>query len=147
MTTDLARITDFPNPNDISVVSTEPCVEQAIRSIDSTSVITAKLPFPNCLPPELLAIIFLEYVQQSSLCTTMVPSWVTVSYVCQYWRNVALGCANLWTRLFFVSPEWMDELLKRSKAAPLFIQVDFSSLLFPLIVLQGVRFSDCVELN
>ena len=54
-----------------------------------------------------------------------VPPWVNVSYVCWYWRSVALNCANLWTRLFFLPLEWMDELLRRSKTAPLVVRIDF----------------------
>ena len=50
-----------------------------------------------------------------------IPRWVDVSYVCRYWRNVALGCARLWACLFFVSPEWIDEQLRRSKTAPLIV--------------------------
>ena len=75
-----------------------------------------------------MATIFLEYKQQYegfSYFATRVPPWVNVSYICQYWRSVALNCANLWTHLFFVSSQWMDELLRRSKMAPLIIRIDF----------------------
>ena len=80
------------------------------------------------LPPELLGAIFLECAKayREPSISTQVPPWVAVSYVCQYWRDVALDYANLWTRLFFVSCQWMEELLRRSKSAPLIIHVDFS---------------------
>ena len=47
------------------------------------------------------------------------PSWVNVSYVCRHWRNIALGYPTLWSYLFVVSPRWTEELLSRSKQAPL----------------------------
>ena len=78
------------------------------------------------LPPEVLFPIFLDYAR--SLCRegdltyrNIVPYWINVSYVCRYWRDVALECAQLWAHLFFVSSPWMDELLKRSKTSPLTI--------------------------
>ena len=52
-----------------------------------------------------------------------VPRWVAVSYVCRYWRNVAHGCARLWAYPFFVSPEWIDEQLRRSKTVPLIVRI------------------------
>ena len=128
MTTDLLSSVDISKLNDTSATDTEACDEQVIRSIDKITGIAFKRPLMICLPFELLGIIFLEYAQQFSLWTTRVPPWVAVSYVCRHWRNAALGCASLWARLFFVSPEWMDELLVRSKAAPLFIHVDFARL-------------------
>ena len=91
-------------------------------------------PSPVCrLPPELLSSIFLQYTQQwhcecRSTSTAEIPRWVDISYVCRYWRNVALNCSSLWTRLFFVSPRWMDELLQRSKTASLIIHADISYL-------------------
>ncbi|KAF8138885.1 hypothetical protein EV363DRAFT_1315068 [Boletus edulis] len=47
------------------------------------------------------------------------PTWVNVSYVSRRWRHVALNCATLWTYLFITSPRWTEELLVRSKQAPL----------------------------
>ena len=120
MATDLFGVVDTPKSNDASVTNTEAC-----GGIDKTTAMALRRPSPNRLPFELLAIIFLEYAQLLPLWTTRVPLWVAVSYVCRHWRNAALGCASLWARLFFVSLEWMDELLVRSKAAPLFIYVNF----------------------
>ena len=39
---------------------------------------------------------------------------------------MTLACANLWAHLFLVSPEWTDELLRRSKTVPLVVRIDFS---------------------
>ena len=126
MTPNLLRVADFPNFNGISVTSREAFNEQATGIVPSPSPDRSN---PCCLPPELLAAIFLEYMQRceelSIYATSWVPPWVNVSYVCRYWRSVALNCANLWRHLFFVSSEWMDELLRRSKTAPLIIRIDF----------------------
>ena len=131
MTPNLLRVTDFPNFNGISVTNREAFNEQATSGIDKVTGIVPSLS-PECsnpchLPPELLAAIFLEYMQRyrGSLFYARVPPWVDVSYICRHWHSVALNCANLWTHLFFVSSKWMDELLRRLKTAPLIIHIDF----------------------
>jgi len=100
--------------------------------VASTRSQELSLPGPHSipcrLPPELLTAIFLHYVQQYErfpFYTTGVLPWVNISYVCRYWRSVALNCANLWSHLFFASSEWMDGLLRRSKTVPLIIHIDF----------------------
>ena len=93
-------------------------------AIDSTSSFERSIAFR--LPPELLAAIFLECAQSyrdDFAYETEVPRWVAVSYVCQYWRSVALDCARLWAYPFFVSPEWIDEQLGRSKTVPLIVHI------------------------
>ena len=78
------------------------------------------------LPPELLATIFVhcarDYYDHHQNTDTFVPSWVNVSYVCRHWRSVALGCPTLWAHHFVVSPRWTEELLVRSRQAPLRIR-------------------------
>ena len=76
------------------------------------------------LPTETLQAIFIHgaydyYSKDNGFSIWTPPSWVNVSYVCRHWRNVALNCPTLWTFLFAVSPRWMEELLSRSKRAPL----------------------------
>jgi len=133
---------DLLSVNDISTISTEDRGEHArihrinnetTRIILSPSMVHSCKqisPSPICrLPPELLSSIFLQYTWQwhreyRSTSTAEIPHWVDVSYVCQYWRNVALNCTELWTHLFFVSSRWMDELLRRSKTAPLIIHAN-----------------------
>ncbi|RPD66697.1 hypothetical protein L226DRAFT_529106 [Lentinus tigrinus ALCF2SS1-7] len=49
-------------------------------------------------------------------------SWTTVAHVCRYWREVALGCAQLWTTIVLderVSPQFTKLLLERSRGLPL----------------------------
>ena len=76
------------------------------------------------LPTEILEDIFIHYArdyhtENNGRPMQSVPDWVNVSYVCRYWRSVALNCPPLWTYLFMISPRWTDELLARSKQAPL----------------------------
>ena len=127
---DLSKIADTSNLNCISITP------GSSRPSTATSYLLEP-SFAFCLPPELLAAIFLEYVQSyRHVCySTEVPPWVAVSYVCRYWRDVALDCADLWTYLFFVSSKWTDELLRRSKTAPLTVHIDLS--LFPITDLDS----------
>ena len=135
-TSDLSGVPDTLNFNYMSMMSRS---EWAISCTDgSTSVSSLPLEpsFAFRLPPELLAAIFLQYAQsykdslEGTRCyyRTRVPRWVVVSYVCQYWRNVALGCADLWANLFFVTPRWTDELFRRSKPVPLTVHFNCSEL-------------------
>jgi F-box-like len=50
--------------------------------------------------------------------------WIAVTHVCRYWRSVALGCADLWRRLFFFNPDVTKEMIRRSQAANLEVIVD-----------------------
>lgn len=79
------------------------------------------------LPPEILASIFTHCArihQQNRYPGYRVPDWVNVSHVCRHWRDVALNCSTLWSFLFVSSQRWTDELLARSKTAPLKVLVD-----------------------
>ena len=101
----------------------------------SVSSLPLERSFVSRLPPELLAAIFLEYAQSYDPLQDVVwyhkmrvSPWVAVSYVCRYWRNVALGCANIWANIFFVTPRWTDELFRRSNPIPLTIHFNCSEL-------------------
>ncbi|KAF8555400.1 hypothetical protein OG21DRAFT_1496349 [Imleria badia] len=90
---------------------------------------TSSLSFIFRIPTETLEDIFIQQTrdyhgENGSHPTPTLPSWVNVSYVCRHWRNVALNCATLWTYLFIMSPRWTEELLARSKKAPLKLHVD-----------------------
>ncbi|KAF8424455.1 hypothetical protein L210DRAFT_904383 [Boletus edulis BED1] len=64
---------------------------------------------------------------------TVVPFAFVVSYVCQYWRNVALSTPSLWTTIV-VTPEErppferVSTLLERSKNLPIDITVSYGDL-------------------
>ena len=127
MNIDPSKTTDCPNTD----TSVRWAPGDIINNGITTAVSSGRSFLQFRLPPELLGAIFLEYAQACrypASIATQVPPWVAVSYVCRYWRGVALGYANLWTRLFFVSRQWMAELLRRSKSAPLIIYVDFSRI-------------------
>ncbi|KAI0045364.1 hypothetical protein FA95DRAFT_1476973, partial [Auriscalpium vulgare] len=48
--------------------------------------------------------------------------WIKVTHVCHYWREVALAHPALWERVSFsIGPEWTEELLARSKGAPIIV--------------------------
>ena len=81
------------------------------------------------LPTEILESIFIDcardyHSKDDAHPTPTVPSWVNVSYVCRHWRNVALHCPILWTYLFVTSERWTEELLVRSKQAPLSLRLE-----------------------
>ena len=123
----LRTTAESPNLIGISVTGREAGGDVAQKMPGLVSSLSRKCRSSFRLPPELLATIFLEYARDSAslVYSVTVPRWISVSYVCRYWRNVALHCANLWaTHLFFVSSEWMDELLRRSKNVPLIVRVD-----------------------
>ncbi|KAH7912428.1 hypothetical protein BJ138DRAFT_795388 [Hygrophoropsis aurantiaca] len=93
----------------------------------------------SSLPPELLAEIFMDYARQvynkkrgkyprpSSL------MWIQVTHVCRHWRQVALSFPDLWTLLVLESPSWTEQMLIRSKMAPLVIEVDLRHLTLQLM--------------
>lgn len=47
--------------------------------------------------------------------TTNTHEWLVICQVCKYWRDVALGCAQLWTRIVFTQTEdRVNAFLERS---------------------------------
>ncbi|KAJ6518826.1 hypothetical protein C8R45DRAFT_949358 [Mycena sanguinolenta] len=73
------------------------------------------------LPPEMLSRVFLFCIHPDSL------SWIReISHICRHWRAVALGCPNLWSFPVFAQPRWAEEMLKRSKMAPLTVKADLT---------------------
>ncbi|KAJ7582165.1 hypothetical protein C8J56DRAFT_244765 [Mycena floridula] len=74
----------------------------------------------NRLPVELLAYIFILSVPAGG----KDMSWVKVSHVCRHWRQTALGCPSLWSRLALssYSAQWTKVMLERSKRALLAVR-------------------------
>ncbi|KAF5357617.1 hypothetical protein D9758_007490 [Tetrapyrgos nigripes] len=80
----------------------------------------------NQLPPEILSQIFLFCASSTSFSTPLRPSrwsFIAVSHVCQYWRNVALGCPALWSYIDSSNPDCILEMLKRSGTCPLTFRI------------------------
>ncbi|KAH8091709.1 hypothetical protein BXZ70DRAFT_1067283 [Cristinia sonorae] len=82
------------------------------------------------LPPELLAKIFLFCIPVVDRNTQQYDaSWISITYVCHYWREVALHAPSLWTDIFVrrgsagINWRFLDEYLVRSKQAPLYVQI------------------------
>src|SRR6267142_2339125 len=78
----------------------------------------------SVLPTELLARIFHFCALAEPLWMSQLPSklgWITVTHVCQRWRQVALDDTSLWARItgFSRSPKWIAESLVRARNAPL----------------------------
>ncbi|KAH7916203.1 hypothetical protein BJ138DRAFT_1076053 [Hygrophoropsis aurantiaca] len=88
------------------------------------------------LPDELLAMIFMHHAtqlyiefcnNQDSFSFLSAPlQWIQVAHVCHHWRQVALLYPSLWTLLVFKSPRWTEEMLERSKMAPLIIDINLT---------------------
>ncbi|KAJ7612465.1 hypothetical protein DFH06DRAFT_149365 [Mycena polygramma] len=123
---------DFRLHSEITAFSSAKVVDGAQRKIDQEinkyreSIRTLQsrrnaLSPIGKLPPEILSRIFLYCSNPLSL------YWIKeVSHVSRHWRAVALGCPNLWSSPFFSQPKWADEMLKRSRAAPLTIKADLT---------------------
>ena len=99
-------------------------MEGAIRALKSRRNSLAAI---SRLPPEILSKIF---VCCAATYKPVQPTmdWVKVSHVSRHWRTVAIGCPRLWTTLVFARPRWVEEMLKRSKMAPLVINAEFGYL-------------------
>ncbi|KAF5361980.1 hypothetical protein D9756_002346 [Leucocoprinus leucothites] len=48
--------------------------------------------------------------------------WLRVTHVCRHWREIALACLTLWSRLSFATEELADMMLQRSRMAPLTVK-------------------------
>ncbi|KAG2343941.1 hypothetical protein BDR05DRAFT_207029 [Suillus weaverae] len=77
----------------------------------------------SSIPPEILGAIFVHHVQETQLLhapeTPTVLSWLNIGHVCRHWREVALGTPELWATPFLRSSQATEEMLMRSKMAPL----------------------------
>ncbi|EDR14559.1 uncharacterized protein LACBIDRAFT_305269 [Laccaria bicolor S238N-H82] len=96
-------------------------MEGAIRALRSRRNSLAAI---SRLPPEVLSRIFVCHAATYELNM----DWVKITHVSRHWRTVAIGCPHLWTTLVFARPRWVEEMLKRSKMAPLVIDGRFGSM-------------------
>lgn len=89
----------------------------------------------SCLPPELIADIFLWVAKQSDdqdILDTKGPPWI-LGHVCGRWRDIALASTSLWRAILITSPlppwsaEILEECLSRSGTQSLMISITMSS--------------------
>ncbi|KAL0958237.1 hypothetical protein HGRIS_000393 [Hohenbuehelia grisea] len=77
------------------------------------------------LPTETLSIIFELRAAEASNATSVGAHdkrWLSITGVCSRWREVARACPNLWGYFHCRErPEWLEEKLRLSKAAPIHI--------------------------
>ncbi|KAL7280717.1 hypothetical protein ACG7TL_005659 [Trametes sanguinea] len=81
------------------------------------------------LPPELLSEIFLHLAEMSynevgssyhpAYVSARFYAWVTVTHVCRSWRSVALSTPRLWGHIVLTRSSIVEDVLARSKKAPL----------------------------
>jgi hypothetical protein len=76
------------------------------------------------LPPETLSEIF--SLAQLLCLDSAGPNhhsleWINMTYVCRYWRNIALELPRFWVYLPIGNLQWVQEMLKRSKDSSLVI--------------------------
>ncbi|KII87415.1 hypothetical protein PLICRDRAFT_43053 [Plicaturopsis crispa FD-325 SS-3] len=122
------------NLDEVSAYSSPDLVDRAQRQIDDTidneSAPPQLDPFAlktrrntlsliSRLPPEILSMIFIAMV-----CAYLPDptGWIEATNICRHWRDVALDCPMLWTRIIPGTPLWTGVLLRRSRNAPLTIE-------------------------
>ncbi|VDC00281.1 unnamed protein product [Peniophora sp. CBMAI 1063] len=47
------------------------------------------------------------------------PQILVASHVCRRWRELAIGCPDLWTHIVVVGPTWIELFIERSQTLPL----------------------------
>ncbi|TFK68837.1 hypothetical protein BDN72DRAFT_878790 [Pluteus cervinus] len=82
-----------------------------------------KLASICCLPAEVLSEIFLYCKDISGLPQIMA---LTISWICQHWRHLALNLPSLWNTIDDIDKDWVEYALSRSKNADLNVDLDLS---------------------
>ncbi|KAF9257086.1 hypothetical protein L218DRAFT_991190 [Marasmius fiardii PR-910] len=117
------QIPFLPKATDARLISVDQKIERAeeeLRKLRSEH--NSLVPFSR-LHPEVMSIIFRN-------CITHRPSywyhpmfWLNATQVCRQWRLIALNSASTWSLIDFSHPSLTHEMILRSKAAPLDIEV------------------------
>lgn len=110
------------------------------RRLNSLSIV-------GCLPLEILIEIFLLASASPSLASahpahppTRSYKWIRITHVCHYWREAALLSSRLWANISVrCSLECLEEMLARSKQAPLSAIADFSRPVGTQLVLDQLQ--------
>ena len=60
-------------------------------------------------------------------------TWIRVTWVCRYWRLVALECPSLWASIVDVGKwnniDWLATFLERSRERPLTVDVGYTTMI------------------
>ncbi|KAJ3890996.1 hypothetical protein GG344DRAFT_77325 [Lentinula edodes] len=110
--------------------------EEAVRDLKSRRNLLAPI---SKLPAEILCAIFVFCTLPDPLTPTNYAAdyrwrWITVTHTSRLWRNTALSCPTLWSKPEFTKTEWAYEMIRRSKMAPLTIEVTSNYWLTPRVV-------------
>ncbi|EPT01838.1 hypothetical protein FOMPIDRAFT_1119418, partial [Fomitopsis schrenkii] len=109
-------------------------IEQELTQL-STRVVELKTKLNTyspiaVLPPEIFSEVLLYaagiYTDDTTTDNSIPPvrDLTRTSHVCKQWRAIALGCSALWSCIdLHRAPEWVAELLARSKGAPLYVSM------------------------
>lgn len=66
--------------------------------------------------------------------------WIVITHVCRYWRQVAIETPALWTQISFViGRQWMLEMMRRAKQAPVTIRYPGSSNVPDVDLIRYIR--------
>ncbi|KAA1468830.1 hypothetical protein DENSPDRAFT_834287 [Dentipellis sp. KUC8613] len=83
----------------------------------------------SVLPPEILSAIFERCAENEPMLPPrrcLIPTeslgWVKITHVCRYWRDTALDHQALWATISFSLPQWTQELVVRSRSAPVILE-------------------------
>ena len=86
------------------------------------------------LPVEILQKIFLLLAEQyalervPNLKPTAQPDWISITYVCRYWRSAALGLRGLWSSITpGLSIYWSQAMMERSAPLPVHVNLRIST--------------------
>lgn len=90
------------------------------------------------LPPELLGRIFafvgIVETYPDDIVDEVSPGLLSITYVSQKWRNIALDTPHLWATPIFYHPTWAKVMLERSKMADLVIDADCNRIVDPALM-------------
>ncbi|KDQ61419.1 hypothetical protein JAAARDRAFT_190193 [Jaapia argillacea MUCL 33604] len=131
-----ASLPDANHQSDPALASIDSEIAAHLESIRELRTKRNSLVPISRLPSEVLANIFVQYAKQRDLSLEYAfgrPAvwWIAITYVCRYWREVAVATPSLWCSLPFHRPKWVPEMITRSKMAPLEVNVtsQFSRLM------------------
>ena len=114
------RVSDYPESLHVHKLS----AARYLYRTTSTSTTSA-------IPDELLSAIFHFATHDFHDCYDAIFHAITISHVCQHWRNVSLSTASLWTVIVLTFPSHRNQFLRtinylvRSRSRPLHLYMDF----------------------